>query len=98
MKDPLNEVNPDSPVVHAMRTEWHKIVGVLIHKYSLGEVVVTSKDVDDFSAAFAPEEPVVLADSTHADGLHVRLVSLTEAKRVAALDRAMRAPTKGGVH
>lgn len=86
------EVNPEYPVTQAMSHQWPKIVMMILRKYQavLGEeVVLTPADIIAFHEAFPDDIPTLVANE-QPDGLHLRVVSFTEGKRLAAIDERER--------
>jgi hypothetical protein len=78
----MSELNPNHPVTNAIRELWYKMAAVMLHKYDLGEVVITSKDLDQLTQVFGGELPVVAVIAKD-DGLHLKLVTETEGKRLS---------------
>lgn len=80
------KLNPENPLVAAVDDHWHKIVGILIHKFKMAEVVITAEDVDGFNAAH-PECAVLMHDK--ADGLHLMIVTMEQGRALAAQERVI---------
>jgi hypothetical protein len=40
------ELNPNHGVTKEVHDHWHKIVAIIMHKYKLNEVVITSADME----------------------------------------------------
>lgn len=79
----MSELNPNNETTSWLREQWHKIVAVLLHKFDLGEVVITVEDLGALTQAFAGGGgPAVVAQDT-SDGLHVKLVNMREGERIA---------------
>lgn len=74
------EVNPNHPVTAGMREHWHKIVGLLLHKLELGEVVITGEDLQAFERDH-PDAVVMIHDRR--DGIHLKIITNAEAQRLA---------------
>ena len=79
-------LNPENPLVAAAENNWHKIVGVLIHKLKLPEIVITA---DDFQAFVRdhPDSAVLMHDKK--DGLHLMVVTMEQAKALLAQERVI---------
>lgn len=81
----MKELNPNHPVTRTAHDHWHKIVAVLLHKFSdilPNEVAITSRDLQAMTDAFPEGMPVVVLEDR--DGaLRVRLVSEQEGARLA---------------
>lgn len=75
------EVNPDHPVTSKLHTEWHKVCLAIMVKLGVEEVVITTSDIGKMEALFPGDDPAILAHDK-ADGLHIRVISMTEAKRL----------------
>jgi hypothetical protein len=78
----VSEVNPNHPVTASLHDYWHKIVAVILHKLEIKEVVITAQDVVNLQLSYLDDIPSVLAHD-QADGIHIRIVSGTEAQRLA---------------
>lgn len=79
-----DELNPDHPVTHGMREQWHKLLAILLYKYRdvlPRDVVLTSDDIRAIEQ-FDPQACVVAHDK--ADGLHLRVVTRREGEYLAA--------------
>jgi len=74
------EVNPNHPVTAAVHDHWHKIVALLMHKFELGHVVITGQDLAAFEREY-PNHAIMIHDKR--DGIHLRMVSMEEADRLA---------------
>jgi hypothetical protein len=57
----MSELNPDNPLVGALREHWQKICAILMSKQKAREVRINSYDIDKLSKAFAPDAPAVVA-------------------------------------
>lgn len=79
------EINPDHPVTKAIHNDWHKIVALLLHKFGVKEIIITSSDINRLMAAF-PDMPTVTLRS-HGEQLIVKLVSLAEGQREFAKEK-----------
>lgn len=83
-----SELNPNHPVTAAIRELWYKMVAAILHKYDLGEVVITSDDLQALTEMFGGELPVVVANSKE-DGLHLQLVPESIGRRLALEARGL---------
>ncbi len=80
----MSEINPNNAHLVAMREQWQKIVGILLHKFSPGrEVIITAKDIEAL-ATIAPGEIPVVVSFEQRDGIHLRMVGQREARKLAA--------------
>lgn len=70
------ELNPNHPVTREVSDHWHKICAVLLGKMCMSHVVLTVEDIERVSGA-------AIAIEGKPDGLHVRLMSMAEAERLA---------------
>lgn len=80
------KMNPENPLVAGMEGNWHKIVAVLLHKLKLPEILVTAADFEAYMAAH-PDSAVLMHDK--ADGLHLMLVTMEQAKALLAQERTI---------
>lgn len=78
----MSELNPNHPVTASVHDHWHKVVALLLHKFDLGEVVITASDLDDLAREFAGGMPAVLIHDK-ADGMHLKIVTEAEAMALA---------------
>lgn len=69
------ELNPNHPVTQQAHDHWHKMVAILLHRY--GDVVITLEEVQ----AMPLDCAVVFQELD--DGLHLRIVNMAEAERLA---------------
>ena len=74
----MSEVNPNHPVTEMARSEWHKVVGLMMQRHGLTEFEVTSADVERLGAADA----AVVMDC-RGGRVVVRLMPLKEGERLA---------------
>lgn len=81
----MSEINPNHPVTSAVHDHWHKIVAILMHKFELGEVVITGSDLESLRHAYPVGMPSVLLHDK-ADGMHIKIVTEEEARRLAAVE------------
>lgn len=84
----MNELNPNHPVTAGMREQWFKMVAALLHKFDLGEVVISTQDLEELTQMFGGEMPVVVAHEK-GDGLHLKLVPESEGQRLALQARGL---------
>ena len=76
-------MNPGHRTVTALHNQWPKLFGLLIHKFNLGRVQITSADIEAFGNMFNGEMPVVVAQDK--DGvLTCWLTTETEALKLRA--------------
>ncbi len=73
------ELNPGHPVTASLRDQWHKIVLLVMEKLGTTEVVITQQDIN---RALQDQDRAVLVHD-RADGLHVRIITMAEAERLA---------------
>lgn len=68
--------------------EWHKFIGILLHKYrrQLGEVIITEEDVEAFRRRWGIDSAVVAIE--HPDGIRIALMTEEEAQATAREIRA----------
>lgn len=78
----IEEINPEHPVTSKLHAEWHKLLAVVMHKFNLGEVVITSRDITDMEHSFPEGMPCILAHDKK-DGIHLSLITEEEARRKA---------------
>lgn len=69
------ELNPNHPVSQQTHDQWHKFVAIMLYKY--GDVVISMADVSAM-----PDDIAVTVQELD-DGIHLRLVSMAEAERLA---------------
>jgi hypothetical protein len=74
----VNEVNPNHPVTQAVHDHWHKIAALLVQKLG-GSALITSDDV----LALGVDKAVTVQELS--DGLHVRIISLSEGEKLAKI-------------
>lgn len=79
-------LNPNHPVTQAMTTEWHKICAILIHKYNLGEVMITGDDIEALTND--PANNIVVNSGD--EGIKLRLVTLEEGMSLARKEGGLR--------
>ena len=77
----MNETDKRQTVT-AAGGKWHKIVALLILKFDLGHVVLTSEDIQKMIDAHNADGVNVMMEE-HEDGIHVYIVTSNEAKRLA---------------
>lgn len=71
------ELNPNHPVIKGVHDHWHKVAALILYKLKLNEVVITLEDIK----AMGEEMAVMIHEKK--DGIHVRLLTLEEAERLA---------------
>jgi len=77
-----DEINPQHPVTKTLHDQWHKLCLLLIDKLNDGdEVVITEADVKQLAVRY-PDHAILAHDKK--DGLHLRIVSMAEAKKLGA--------------
>lgn len=76
------ELNPNHRTTQAVSDQWHKFLAILMLKLGHNHLVISESDVADFmNSGFGA---VTVKDGEHGDGcLHFRLVSMSEAERLA---------------
>ncbi len=74
-------LNPNHRMTQATEDQWHKIAGLILHKLGQREVVLTKQDI--LSATDPGGGMLCIAIEEKADGIHVRLVSEAEGRRLA---------------
>lgn len=78
LKNP--ELNPDNELVRGLHGQWHVLVGVIISKFNLAEIVLTNEDAAKFQRDW--HDCAVLAHDKK-DGLHLMLVTMEQAQALA---------------
>lgn len=73
------ELNPDNPTTQTLRTEWHKVLALVLHKLNVDHVVIRLSDLERLAAT--PDVCVVAHDRS--DGLHIHLTTMAEGERLA---------------
>jgi hypothetical protein len=74
------ELNPEHPVTAGLHDQWHKMVGILIHKYKLKDVVITAEDIKNLESAFEGAPAVVM--HARKNGIHLFLCTEDEGARI----------------
>jgi len=74
----MSELNPNHPVLTTMHDHWHKIAAILMSKFGLEHVVITSVDIGRM-----PEGMFITVQELD-DGLHLKFV---DEKTAIALER-----------
>lgn len=72
------ELNPNHPVTQAIHDHWHKIAALILYKLEIEEIVISANDIN----LLGNSEKAVMFEELE-DGIHVRLVSMEEAERLA---------------
>ena len=80
------EINPNHPVTIEMHDLWHKMVAVLMVKFGVSQVTITSEDVQRFAELW-PHGAVVF--HAHKDTMDLRLVDAHEATEMAKKEGGM---------
>lgn len=75
------KLNPNNKTTQQLDDHYYKLLGLVIHKYDLGEVVITSKDMDNWINS-TDGMPCLFAHDK-ADGLHIKVVSESEGMKLA---------------
>lgn len=75
----MSYLNPNHPVSQKMFDQWHKVVGLVMLKLDIAEVVITLEDLQQLQQGLC----VVAHDQ--ADGLHIRLVSESEGRQLVSV-------------
>lgn len=78
----IEELNPNHPTMKAMQHQWMKLAALIMWRTGTAEVVITEKDLEQFSCLPAESMPTIIVDDMK-DGLHVMLMPMDEAKRYA---------------
>jgi hypothetical protein len=73
------ELNPNHPVTQAVSQQWHTIAAVTMRKLDVTEVVITEADLKELSS-----NPLAIAIQELPDGLHVKLIDMDAAIKLAA--------------
>jgi hypothetical protein len=76
------KLNPNHPITQMLDDEFmHKLAAVLVMQAG-GEATITMDDLQDLTLRFGGDEPT-LVTHCHADSIDLKLVSRTEAERLA---------------
>jgi hypothetical protein len=73
------EVNPNHPVTREFREQWYKICAILLNKFGLTEVQITSADID----ALASSGRANITMRAKGETITLSLVTDREAARLA---------------
>lgn len=68
------ELNPNHPVTTALRTEWHKLLAIAMHKLGYMNLHITEEDVERFAAAGCSNIAVREVAQGPNAGIHLILV------------------------
>jgi hypothetical protein len=71
----VSELNPNHAVTRSVSDHWHKIAALLVAKLG-GHAVISAADI-------AAVDGKAVAVRYHHDGIHVTLISMDEAERLA---------------
>ena len=81
------EINPDHPLVNALRDEWPKIAAMLLWKLvGTKTVTLTAEDIRAMTENFAPGSAVIVARE-HQGCLHFSVVPEAQARLLAEMER-----------
>jgi hypothetical protein len=75
------KLNPNNETVQKLDDQYYKLLGLVIHKYDLGEVVITGEDLDKWIKD-TDGMPCLYAHDKE-DGLHIKVVSEAEGRKLA---------------
>lgn len=70
------EINPDHPVTAAMRGQWHKILGYMMHKMNVKDFTITVDDIQEVG-----NDLCVMVHEKRNE-LHVSLITRQEAEQM----------------
>lgn len=73
----MSELNPNHPVTRAMHDQWHKVLGMAMHKLGIQHLVITAEDIQN-----TPQGNCMVAQELQ-DGLHIYFVDQSTAQRLA---------------
>lgn len=76
------QINPNHPVLRAAEDHWFKIAALLLLKLPDARALITLQDFDALGSHFDGEIPTIVLNDK-ADGLHVYLVTESEAQILA---------------
>lgn len=71
----MTALNPNHPVTRQVAEHWHKLCALAVHRAG-GHIVITSDDIHEITGM------AIQVQELH-DGLHLRLISMQEAERLA---------------
>lgn len=74
------ELNPNHKTTEAMHEQWHKICAILMHKFDLKHVCITSADIE---RSLKDQNGLFITMQELPDGLHLKMVTEEEAIRLA---------------
>jgi hypothetical protein len=81
----MRELNPNHPVTQKAHDHWHKIVAIILHKFSdilPNEIQIFPRDIEALERAFSGDMPAVVLEDR--DGaLRVRLVTMRDGEKLA---------------
>lgn len=73
-----DELNPNHPVLGAVRDHWHKVAAFIMWKLKAEKVIITMKDIEEMSAL---DQVIVLHD--HSDCIEIKLLDREDGERLA---------------
>lgn len=81
-----DEINPNHPVTRLLRDNWHAVVAVLMVKFKVTEVEITTDDLVRLESVFPQALPAVVAD-TRGGKFIVRLMAMDDALELASKEK-----------
>jgi hypothetical protein len=75
-------LNPNHPVMRAAEDQWFKIAALLLLKLPEAKALITTADIAALTTHFGDEMPTIVLND-RADGLHVYLITESEAQVLA---------------
>lgn len=75
---------PNHPVVKALEQDWHKVAALIMVKLGVTHVEITTEDMERI-VSLSHNEMSTIVVQEKGNALHVRLMSMREAKAFAAL-------------
>ena len=82
----MTALNPNHLVTRSLEGQWHKVLALVLQKYAdvlPADVVLTYADID---AHLRLADGLAVVAHEKADGLHLRIVTMEEARRLARLE------------
>lgn len=83
----MTEINPKHRVTQEMREMWYKVLAVILHKYKLGRVEITTSDLANLACDFPNEMPCIVIKDDKETGFHVWLAHEDEAMKLSERER-----------
>lgn len=77
------ELNPSHHVTAGLHEHWQKIAAIMMHKHGIKKTVITAEDLRAIEAL--PEMPTIVMHDK-ADGIHLLLLTQSEALEYIALN------------